>query len=299
MIGLIKRRRGGGGLFGISEFERIRNFMKANCKYATFRVADVPSESVPLGARSVGWHEVPARWTDNIFRVGHVIFFWGIRGAGVMRLGDRRLEIGPNTLGVLLPGELQCIEALDEAWEYCWWTVDGPLAKEMVTGFGFGSGVYRAGAAPTLLIKELMSVIQRPGRRHELEASAIAMELICQAARYSRPERTRQIEDPLANRAVDIILRDWNDSSFGVDKLANQLETHRSSLSRRFKRATGSTVVDYISSLRMHHAAHLLRHTEATIEDIANDCGFSDANYFSKRFSARYGKTPSNARKGE
>jgi len=273
--------------------------MTANCKYATFRAADAPSESVPVGARSVGQHKVPAHWKDKSFQVAHAVFFWGIRGAGLMKLENRRLEIGPDTLGVLLPGEMQSIEALEEEWEYCWWTVDGPVAKEMVSGFGFETGVYQAGTAPTLLIQELMSVIQRPGRRHELESSAIAIELICRAARYSRPERKRQIEDHLVNRAVDIILREWKDPSFGVDALAVRLGTHRSSLSRRFKRATGSTVVAYISALRMHHAAHLLRYSESSIAEIANECGFADANYFSKRFSARFGETPTNARKIE
>lgn len=215
-----------------------------------------------------------------------------------MRLDDRWLELAPDTLGVLLPGQIQAIQALDEEWEYCWWTVDGPLAKEFALGFGFESGVYEGGAAPILLIKELGGVIQRPGRRHELEASAIAMELICRAARYSRPQRKRQIEDAVVNRAVDMILRHWQDSSFGVDVLAMELGTHRSSLSRRFRKATGSTVVDYINSLRMHHAAHLLRHSEASIAEVANQCGFADANYFSKCFSARFGEAPSVARKG-
>jgi AraC-like DNA-binding protein len=215
-----------------------------------------------------------------------------------MELNGRGLELRPETIGVLLPGQVQSIRALNEEWEYCWWTLDGPLVEETISGFGFESGIYQAGAAPTVLIKELDYVIQRPGRRHELEASAIAYELLCQAARYSRPQRKRQIEDSLVNAAVDVILRSWQNNDFGVGALADSLDTHRSSLSRRFKKATGNTLIEYINALRMHHAAHLLRLSDEGIAEIAHQCGFRDANYFSKQFSARFGMPPSSVRKG-
>lgn len=272
--------------------------MTALCEYATFRTTDSPTEHVPLGARSVGQHAVAGNWSDNSFRVGHAVFFWGIRGSGLMKVGKKDHALGPDTIGVLLPGQLQDIRAGGEEWEYCWWTVDGPQVKKIVSGFGFREGTYPAGPPPTALIRELEAVIKRPGRRHELEASAIAYELLCRAARYTRPVSKRQIEDPLVNAAVDTILRCWQDSSFGVEALAARLETHRSSLSRRFKSATGSTLLEYINSLRMHHAAHLLRHTDQSIGDLARECGFNDANYFSKRFHARFGEPPSAVRRG-
>ena len=271
--------------------------MTSRCKYATFRIAHAPSEDVPLGARSVGQHTVPAHWIDNSFRLGHVIFLWGIKGTGLLELEGCGKELGPETIGVLFPGQVQRIRALDEEWEYCWWTLDGPLVEEIVSGFGFESRIYQAGPAPLLLIKQLVSVIERPGRLHELEASGIAYELLCQAARYSRPQRKRQIEDPLVNAAVDVILRLWQDGDFGVEALADSLDTHRSSLSRRFKKATGNTLIEYINALRMHQAAHLLRHSEAGIAEIAHQCGFKDANYFSKQFKTRFGNSPSRVRK--
>lgn len=271
--------------------------MTTACDYATFRPTEAPTELVPLGARSVGHHTVPGDWADNSFRVKHAVLLWGIRGEGLMRIGTEDHRIGAETIGVLLPGQMQELRAGGQEWEYCWWTVDGPQVKPVVSGFGFREGTYVAGPAPTVLIAELEAVIKRPGRRHELESSAIAYELLCRAARYTRPVGRRQIEDPLVNAAVDTILRSWQDGSFGVEALAATLDTHRSSLSRRFKRATGSTLLDYINSLRMHHAGHLLRHSELSVGEIARECGFNDANYFSKRFHARFGESPSSVRR--
>jgi AraC-like DNA-binding protein len=273
--------------------------MNPSCKYATFRAVEAPSELVPLGARSVGQHTVPAHWRDHSFKVGHSVFFWGLRGVGIMELDGQSLRIEPQCIGVLLPGDIQSIQAGDHEWEYCWWTLDGAVSEAMVAGFGFKSGLYQAGPAPLHLIKELDSVIQRPGRRNELQASAIAYELLSQSARYSRPKAERQIQDPLVNDAVDVILRSWHDCDFGVDSLADSLGTHRSTLSRRFSSATGCTLIEYINSMRMHNAAHLLRHSELNIAEIASQCGYRDANYFSKQFSTRFGIAPSDVRKGE
>ena len=75
------------------------------CKYARFRAADAPSPRVPLGARSVGHHAVPAHWRDDTIEVRHVVCFWGIKGTGVMRLDGRALDIGPDCIGVYLPGQ--------------------------------------------------------------------------------------------------------------------------------------------------------------------------------------------------
>lgn len=270
--------------------------MNPTCQYATFRAGAHPSELVPLGARSVGCHTVPAHWRDQIFKVGHSVFFWGISGTGIMDLDGRSLELGAECIGVLLPGDIQAVRAGDEPWGYCWWTLDGVASEALVSGFGFNSGVYQAGSAPLHLFKEFNSVMLRPGRRHELAASAIGYELLSLAARYTRPQAKRQIQDDLVNDAVDLIAHSWHDCDFGVNILADRLGTHRSSLSRRFSRATGYTLIDYINSMRMHNASHLLRHSDLNVSQVARQCGYRDANYFSKQFIARFGIAPSEVR---
>lgn len=265
----------------------------STCPYAIFRAKDRPSEHVPLGARSVGRHKVPANWEDKVFRVEHAVFFWSIEGAGLIKIGGEELRLEPDSYGVLLPGQVQSIRSGAQDWEYCWWTMDGPQVEGLISAFGFKAGIYQGGSAPTNLIRLLETVIRRPGQRHELEASAIVYEMTCHAARYISPPGRRQINDPLVNDAVDVILASWQDSSFGIESLADILETHRSSLSRRFKRATGSTMVDYIDSMRMQQAVHLLRYSRLSINEVAHQCGFADPNYFAKKFRARFGEPPS------
>jgi AraC-like DNA-binding protein len=56
-------------------------------------------------------------------------------------------------------------------------------------------------------------------------------------------------------------------------------------------------LTDYINSKRLQRAAVLLQSTGANIEEIADQCGFLDPNYFARLFKRKYGKTPGEYRK--
>ncbi len=64
-----------------------------------------------------------------------------------------------------------------------------------------------------------------------------------------------------------------------------------------FKSVTGRTVFDYINFLRTHHAADKLKQSNATILEIATECGFSSASYFNRVFKNVMGCAPSDYRK--
>ena len=67
---------------------------------------------------------------------------------------------------------------------------------------------------------------------------------------------------------------------------------------RRFKKATGLTVLRYIEVLRLEMAKRLLLETDAEISRIAAQCGFGDVCYFSHRFHRHVGMAPSVFRRG-
>ena len=64
-----------------------------------------------------------------------------------------------------------------------------------------------------------------------------------------------------------------------------------------FKAATGHSAKEYILIKRLDKAADLLTHTDMTVLEVAMQCGFSDANYFSRIFKKHKGRTPSSFRK--
>ena len=66
---------------------------------------------------------------------------------------------------------------------------------------------------------------------------------------------------------------------------------------RHFRKATGSSPMDYLQTIRLNQAEGLLRTTSLPLPDISTRCGFCDCNYFITYFRKRYNITPLRYRK--
>lgn len=267
------------------------------CPYATFRPSAAPSPRVPVGARSVGRHAVPPRWHDFVFEINHVVFLWAIGGEGFVVFEDLPHRLTAGDVAVYMPGMTQRIYTAGTAWEYCWWTMDGPQAARTARGFGFDAGVYQAGSPPLETIGRLDAVIRKPGRNNEIEASVLVYRLLARAASLSAPAGGEKYDEKLVRAALDVIHDSWRDPAFGIAALADGLAIHRSTLSRRFRRVTGSTPADYVTGLRIQGAMDLLKESHLPVAEIARRCGYADPNYFSRIMKKRLGVSPSGFRK--
>jgi transcriptional regulator GlxA family with amidase domain len=68
-------------------------------------------------------------------------------------------------------------------------------------------------------------------------------------------------------------------------------------LKRRFKIATGSTLIDYVQNLRVEQAKRLLETTDRAFDDIAADVGYENPGFFRALFRRRTGLSPSQYRR--
>ena len=65
---------------------------------------------------------------------------------------------------------------------------------------------------------------------------------------------------------------------------------------RMFRRATLATPAKYLNNVRLRHAARLLRDTRLSVTEIAAETGFTDPNYFARRFRQSMRTSPSRYR---
>ena len=66
-----------------------------------------------------------------------------------------------------------------------------------------------------------------------------------------------------------------------------------------FKETIGWRFDQYVRNVRLENAAVLIRETERSIADIANETGFSDQSHLQRAFKDRYHTSPLQYRKGE
>jgi AraC family transcriptional regulator, positive regulator of tynA and feaB len=102
--------------------------------------------------------------------------------------------------------------------------------------------------------------------------------------------------DKLFMRACGIIKDRFADPDLSPREVAAETGISLRYLQKLFT-VRGSTYSQYISSLRLDHAAHLIeRHalmkTGQPLSDIAYACGFRDYTYFARGFRRRFGTAP-------
>lgn len=77
-----------------------------------------------------------------------------------------------------------------------------------------------------------------------------------------------------------------------IAELAKKAGLHENYLSALFRQEMGVTIHQYIQDKKLEQAEYMLKHTETSILEIANDLNFSSQSYFIQVFKKRYGKTP-------
>ena len=102
--------------------------------------------------------------------------------------------------------------------------------------------------------------------------------------------------DKLFTRIRAVIKGGFADPDFGPHEVASEVGISLRYLQKLFTQR-GSTCTEFIYSLRLDHAAHLLRHRESLganqpLSEIAYACGFRDYTHFARRFRQRFGCPP-------
>jgi AraC-like DNA-binding protein len=81
------------------------------------------------------------------------------------------------------------------------------------------------------------------------------------------------------------------------EELAEVAAMSPSSVSRLLRRQLGTTLTDYLTSLRLAAACRALADTDRAIADIAHDCGFTNLANFNRQFKRSRQMTPRDYRK--
>ncbi len=87
------------------------------------------------------------------------------------------------------------------------------------------------------------------------------------------------------------------DESLTNEKLSGTVHMVPNSFARLFKQQTGQTPQDFIRKKRVENASRLLYHSDQSIKQISDECGFNDRYYFTRVFSREMGVSPARYRK--
>jgi len=87
------------------------------------------------------------------------------------------------------------------------------------------------------------------------------------------------------------------DEDISLSSLSERFHFSPQYIAKKFKEFYNTTVITYLTELRIEKARSLLLHTDLPVLEIANTLGYSDENYFGKVFKKMTGLSPLQYRK--
>ncbi|MDH3899640.1 MAG: helix-turn-helix domain-containing protein [Gammaproteobacteria bacterium] len=82
-----------------------------------------------------------------------------------------------------------------------------------------------------------------------------------------------------------------------ISQVVGRVNIPERTLKRRFKAATGTTLINYLQNLRVEAAKRLLESGQRPVDDISVEIGYEDASFFRRLFKRLTGLTPSQYRR--
>ena len=123
----------------------------------------------------------------------------------------------------------------------------------------------------------------------------MSLEMVRAYCRLVRKHTARHYSPPV-ERAVLFIEADLS-QDLSLRTISDSLNISAGYLSTLFRHETGKTITDYVNEKRSEHAAALLCNSALQVQTVAQYCGISDVNYFTKIFKRYHGVTPREYRK--
>lgn len=138
---------------------------------------------------------------------------------------------------------------------------------------------------PGKLQSRIQAILENQKRYQESQQKTI------EADKKQVAEHTK----PFMEAVMEIMEKEYGESEFGVQVLADKMGMNRSVLSKKLNEETGLPTAQFIRNYRLDVAKRMLEENIAdrNITEIAYRVGFNDPKYFTRCFTKQYGISPS------
>lgn len=162
----------------------------------------------------------------------------------------------------------------------------------------------------SIIMNTLLRKGAENGMVHPIHIDRLSSQFAKKIESISSPEQGKKLMKEMI-RKYGLLVKNYSMKGYSLlvqkvitridtDLTADQtLNTHAqilnispSYLSTLFRKETGITLTEYVNRKRVEHGVFLLNTTNMQVQTIAQHCGVSDINYFTRIFKKYIGKTP-------
>lgn len=213
-------------------------------------------------------------------------------GQGTLHLEGRQYALKEDDIFFTFPGAPFCLES-GEDFTYYYITFIGLRGNMLLDKCGIShlNAVFHDGCQ--------LAEVWKTGMEAAPELSSLSSEAVLLYTfaflgnRLYVPEETRKAND-IAGRIKKYVEDHYFEVDFSLEKMSRELSYNAKYMSHVFKKRFGVGVVEYLNTVRIQNARAMMAQGFTGIGDIAAQCGYSDAQYFSKLFKKKTGNSPKN-----
>ena len=141
------------------------------------------------------------------------------------------------------------------------------------------------------MIRKLEDELKNPLPGKLFLCLALFMEIIAYLSRKSGEQNSARQANFRIGDAIRYMNRHYAEP-VELKKLAKIANMSERSFFRYFHVSAGCSPVEYLLKIRLQHGCDLLINGNASIAEIAAECGFCDSNYFCKQFRRAFSVSP-------
>lgn len=131
---------------------------------------------------------------------------------------------------------------------------------------------------------------KQPGYIHECKS--ILYKILFRVEQELHKTNTRLGKNKILD-AVEYIHEHYTDNNISIRKLADMCSVSDTYFRKLFIEFYGTTPIKYINNLKVIYAKELLQSGYYTVEEVSEQCGFNNINYFSTFIKKETGASPS------
>ncbi|GAA5480828.1 helix-turn-helix transcriptional regulator [Haloferula sargassicola] len=154
--------------------------------------------------------------------------------------------------------------------------------------------VFPAGYPLAQALLQLVEAWQHQDTVGGLQANAILSQVLLDACRFSRvanePRGSMRVRESVA--VAMRYLEEHHAEPLSPEMVAEVVGYSANYLCRMFRQDTGSSVMEFLTMVRMRRAMELLRSPRYSVKEVARQVGYRNSRYFSRIFQEIRGVTP-------
>lgn len=145
------------------------------------------------------------------------------------------------------------------------------------------------------VLDEILQKISESKVETIYDNSILAYKFLMILQKYLKQNGTSNARQESIQLCLEYIAREYA-KNISLTDIAESCHISPFYLSKYFKDVVGESPIQYLTKIRIRNSLSLLKDTDLSIEKIAQQCGFSSANYFAKVFKKQQLISPSEFR---